>query len=140
MKKTAWAAPMLMLLLSLTPCAQAVREGVVEDAPMIELREAVSYLPRVRQEKAETGWMLEEAYTEIDTTQMLYADIRACLTSSCRRICAGARSKSCRACESLSSSAYRLGYRFIVQPPPDNGSLRRNGDKYSGMHNLRGQT
>ena len=92
MKKAVWAAPMLMLLLSLTPCAQAVREGVVEDAPMIELREAVSYLPRVRQEKAETGWMLEEAYTEIDTTQMLYADIRACLTSSCR-LTAGERKR-----------------------------------------------
>ena len=82
MKKTGLAALVLMLCLPMG--ARAVREGVIEDAPMIELREEVSYLPRIRQEKAETGWMLEEAYTEIDTTQMLHADIRACLTSNCR--------------------------------------------------------
>ena len=82
MKKTGLAA--LMVLLCLPMGAQAVREGVIEEAPMVEVQEKISYLPRVRQEKAETGWMLEEAYTEIDTTEMLYADIRACLTSSCR--------------------------------------------------------
>lgn len=82
MKKTGLAALVLMFCLPMG--AQAVREGVVEDAPMIELREEVSYLPRIRQEKEETGWMLEEAYTEIDTRQMLYADIRAALTSNCR--------------------------------------------------------
>ena len=82
MKKTGLAA--LMVLLCLPMGAQAVREGVIEEAPMVEVQEKISYLPRVRQEKAETGWMLEEAYTEIDTTEMLYADIRVCLTSSCR--------------------------------------------------------
>lgn len=82
MKKTGLAA--LAVLLCLPMGAQAVREGVIEEAPMVEVQEKISYLPRVRQEKAETGWMLEEAYTEIDTTEMLYADIRACLTSSCR--------------------------------------------------------
>ena len=82
MKKTGLAA--LMVLLCLPMGAQAVREGVIEEAPMVEVQEKISYLPRVRQEKAETGWMLEEAYTKIDTTEMLYADIRACLTSSCR--------------------------------------------------------
>ena len=72
MKKTGFAV--LMALLCLPIGAKAVREGVVENAPMVEVRETASYLPSVRQEKAETDWMLEEAYTEIDRTKMKYAD------------------------------------------------------------------
>ena len=82
MKKTGFAV--LMALLCLPIGAKAVREGVVENAPMVEVRETASYLPSVRQEKAETDWMLEEAYTEIDTTEMMYADIGRWLTSNCR--------------------------------------------------------
>ena len=82
MKKTGLAV--LMALLCLPIGAKAVREGVVENAPMVEVRETASYLPSVRQEKAETDWMLEEAYTEIDTTEMMYADIGRWLTSNCR--------------------------------------------------------
>ena len=82
MKKTGMAV--LMALFCLPIGAKAVREGVVENAPMVEVRETASYLPSVRQEKAETDWMLEEAYTEIDTTEMMYADIGRWLTSNCR--------------------------------------------------------
>lgn len=82
MKKTGMVV--LMALLCLPIGAKAVREGVVENAPMVEVRETASYLPSVRQEKAETDWMLEEAYTEIDTTEMMYADIGRWLTSNCR--------------------------------------------------------
>ena len=82
MKKTGLAV--LMALLCLPIGAKAVREGVVENAPMVEVRETASYLPSVRQEKTETDWMLEEAYTEIDTTEMMYADIGRWLTSNCR--------------------------------------------------------
>ena len=82
MKKTGLAV--LMALFCLPIGAKAVREGVVENAPMVEVRETASYLPSVRQEKAETDWMLEEAYTEIDTTEMMYADIGRWLTSNCR--------------------------------------------------------
>ena len=82
MKKTGLAV--LMALLCLPIGAKAVREGVVENAPMVEVRETASYLPSVRQEKAETDLMLEEAYTEIDTTEMMYADIGRWLTSNCR--------------------------------------------------------
>ena len=82
MKKTGLAV--LMALFCLPIGAKAVREGVVENAPMVEVWETASYLPSVRQEKAETDWMLEEAYTEIDTTEMMYADIGRWLTSNCR--------------------------------------------------------
>ena len=54
MKKTGLAV--LMALLCLPIGAKAVREGVVENAPMVEVRETASYLPSVRQEKTETDW------------------------------------------------------------------------------------
>lgn len=83
MKKTGLVA--LMALLCLPMGAQAVREGVVEEAPAVaQVQGEASYLPMHRVEVEETGWMLEEAYTEINTRQMSYADIRACLTSNCR--------------------------------------------------------
>ena len=82
MKKRSLAA--LMVLLCLPMGAQAVREGVVEDAPTVEVQQKVSYLPMHRVEVEETGWMLEEAYTEVDTTQMMHDEIRASLTSNCR--------------------------------------------------------
>ena len=74
----------LMALLCLPMGALAVREGVIEDAPMVEARRKTSYLPMHRVVVEETGWMLEEAYTEIDTREMSYDDIRANLTSNCR--------------------------------------------------------
>lgn len=74
----------LMALLCLPMGALAVREGVIEDAPMVEARRKTSYLPMHRVVVEETGWMLEEAYTEIDTREMSYDDIRAHLTSNCR--------------------------------------------------------
>lgn len=74
----------LMALLCLPMGALAVHEGVIEDAPMVEARRKTSYLPMHRVVVEETGWMLEEAYTEIDTREMSYDDIRANLTSNCR--------------------------------------------------------
>ena len=74
----------LMALLCLPMVALAVREGVIEDAPMVEARRKTSYLPMHRVVVEETGWMLEEAYTEVDTTQMMHDEIRASLTSNCR--------------------------------------------------------
>ena len=74
----------LMALLCLPMGALAVREGVIEDAPMVEARRKTSYLPMHRVVVEETGWMLEEAYTEVDTTQMMHDEIRASLTSNCR--------------------------------------------------------
>ena len=82
MKKMGLVA--LMALLCLPMGALAVREGVIEDAPMVEARRKTSYLPMHRVVVEETGWMLEEAYTEVDTTQMMHDDIRAHLTSNCR--------------------------------------------------------
>ena len=82
MKKMGLVA--LMALLCLPMGALAVREGVIEDAPMVEARRKTSYLPMHRVVVEETGWMLEEAYTEIDTREMSYDDIRANLTSNCR--------------------------------------------------------
>ena len=82
MKRMGLAA--LMALLCLPMVALAVREGVIEDAPMVEARRKTSYLPMHRVVVEETGWMLEEAYTEIDTREMSYDDIRAHLTSNCR--------------------------------------------------------
>ena len=82
MKKMGLVA--LMALLCLPMVALAVREGVVEDAPMVEARRKTSYLPMHRVVVEETGWMLEEAYTEIDTREMSYDEIRASLTSNCR--------------------------------------------------------
>ena len=82
MKKMGLVA--LMALLCLPMVALAVREGVIEDAPMVEARRKTSYLPMHRVVVEETGWMLEEAYTEIDTREMSYDDIRANLTSNCR--------------------------------------------------------
>ena len=82
MKKMGLVA--LMALLCLPMGALAVREGVIEDAPMVEARRKTSYLPMHRVVVEETGWMLEEAYTEIDTREMSYDDIRAHLTSNCR--------------------------------------------------------
>ena len=82
MKKRSLAA--LMVLLCLPMGAQAVREGVVEDAPTVEVQRKASYLPMRRVEVEETGWMLEEAYTEVDTMQMMHDEIRASLTSNCR--------------------------------------------------------
>ena len=69
MKKMGLVA--LMALLCLPMGALAVREGVIEDAPMVEARRKTSYLPMHRVVVEETGWMLEEAYTEVDTTQMI---------------------------------------------------------------------
>ena len=46
MKKTGLAV--LMALLCLPIGAKAVREGVVENAPMVEVRETASYCPAVR--------------------------------------------------------------------------------------------
>ena len=82
MKKMGLVA--LMALLCLPMGALAVREGVIEDAPMVEARRKTSYLPMHRVVVEENGWMLEEAYTEIDTREMSYDDIRANLTSNCR--------------------------------------------------------
>ena len=82
MKKMGLVA--LTVLLCLPMGALAVREGVIEDAPMVEARRKTSYLPMHRVVVEETGWMLEEAYTEIDTREMSYDDIRANLTSNCR--------------------------------------------------------
>ena len=82
MKKMGLVA--LMALLCLPMGALAVREGVIEDAPMVEARRKTSYLPMHRVVVEETGWMLEEAYTEVDTTQMMHDEIRASLTSNCR--------------------------------------------------------
>ena len=69
MKKTGFAV--LMALPCLQIGAKAVREGVVENAPMVEVRETASYLPSVRPEKTETDWMLEEASTEIAPTEQM---------------------------------------------------------------------
>ena len=66
MKKTGLAV--LMALLCLPIGAKAVREGVVENAPMVEVRETASYLPSVRQEKTETDWMLFSWHTLSWTT------------------------------------------------------------------------
>ena len=74
----------LVALLCLPMGALAVREGVIEDAPMVEARRKTSYLPMHRVVVEENGWMLEEAYTEVDTTQMMHDEIRASLTSNCR--------------------------------------------------------
>ena len=75
MKKMGLVA--LMALLCLPMGALAVREGVIEDAPMVEARRKTSYLPMHRVVVEETGWMLEEADTEIDTREMSFDDIRA---------------------------------------------------------------
>ena len=69
----------LMALLCLPMGALEVREGVIEDAPMVEARRKTSYLPMHR-----VVVELEEAYTEIDTREMSFDDIRAHLTSNCR--------------------------------------------------------
>lgn len=61
----------LLLLLCLPACAQAVKEGVVEEAPPVALASAAqeSYLPDMQERTQTAMWLYEEAYVPVETAE-----------------------------------------------------------------------